>query len=63
VDEHTISVAGDPFHAKGEEREKGQCFCWDGFVFIGHMVFDEDEGEEVEVFERFVCRHCGGRSR
>ncbi len=30
--------------------------CYDGLVFIGHMI--EEDGEEVEVFESVPCRRC-----
>ncbi len=30
--------------------------CYDGQVFIGHLV--EEDGEEVEVFEAVPCRRC-----
>ncbi len=29
-----------------------------GLVYIGHMVEDEETGEEVEVFESVPCRRC-----
>ena len=31
--------------------------CYDGLVFIGHLVEDEC-GEEVEVVEAVPCRRC-----
>jgi hypothetical protein len=31
--------------------------CYDGVVYIGHLVEGED-GEEVEVFEVVPCRRC-----
>ncbi len=34
--------------------------CYDGLVFIGYLVEDED-GEEVESFEAIVCRRCADR--
>ncbi len=36
------------------ERPHG---CYDGLVFIGHLVEDEC-GEEVEVVEAVPCRRC-----
>ncbi len=39
-----------------------ECFaCYEGVVFIGHLVEDES-GEEVEVFESVPCRRCLRRS-
>ena len=31
--------------------------CYEGFVYIGHVVEDEN-GEAVEVIERVPCRRC-----
>jgi hypothetical protein len=31
--------------------------CYDGTVFIGHLIEDES-GEEAEVFEAVPCRRC-----
>jgi hypothetical protein len=30
--------------------------CYEGVVYIGHLV--EKDGEEVEVFEAVPCRRC-----
>jgi len=32
--------------------------CYDGLVYIGHLVEDPETGEEVEVFEAAPCRRC-----
>ena len=32
--------------------------CYDGIVYIGHLVEDEC-GVEFEVFEAYPCRRCG----
>ena len=42
-------------HPSTEERP---CACYDGLVFIGHLV--EEDGEEAEVVEAVPCRRCGG---
>jgi len=35
-----------------------ECFaCYEGVVYIGHLVEDEC-GEEVEVFEAVPCQRC-----
>ena len=40
-----------------------ECFaCYEGVVYIGHLVEDEC-GEEVEVIEAVPCRRCAGDSR
>jgi hypothetical protein len=31
--------------------------CYEGFVYIGHMVEDEN-GEPVEEIEQVPCRRC-----
>ncbi len=35
---------------------EGPCACYEGLVFIGHLV--EADGEEVEVVEAVPCRRC-----
>ncbi len=40
-------------HPSTEERP---CICYEGLVFIGHLV--EEDGEEVEVVEAVPCRRC-----
>jgi len=35
---------------------EGPCACYEGLVFIGHLV--EEDGEEVEVIEAVPCRRC-----
>jgi hypothetical protein len=32
--------------------------CYDGWVYIGHMVEDQETGEEVEVYTAVRCRRC-----
>jgi hypothetical protein len=32
--------------------------CYDGVVYIGHLVEDPGTGEEVEVIEAVPCRRC-----
>jgi len=49
---HPQIRAGDPFYAfgtaSGDECPHG---CIQGVVYLGHMVHDEETGEEVEVIE------------
>ncbi len=43
------------------EAPRVKCFaCYDGVVYIGHLV--EEDGEEVEVVEAVPCRRCLRRS-
>ncbi|MBA2714797.1 MAG: hypothetical protein H0U55_14730 [Rubrobacteraceae bacterium] len=46
------STAPDP-HPSTEERP---CACYEGVVYIGHMV--EEDGEETEIFEAIPCSRC-----
>jgi hypothetical protein len=32
--------------------------CYEGVVYIGHVVEDPGTGEEVEVIEAVPCRRC-----
>ena len=32
--------------------------CYEGVVYIGHLVEDPGTGEEVEVIEAVPCRRC-----
>jgi hypothetical protein len=58
VDEHTISPAGDPFHAAPDHQDERPHACIDGTVYIGHLVEDPGTGEETEVIEAVPCRRC-----
>ena len=50
-------------HYSGLERLRPHG-CYDGLVFIGHLIEDsEATGEEVEVIEAVPCRRCAGDSR
>ena len=48
-------------HYSGLERLRPHG-CYEGLVFIGHLVEGED-GEEFEVIEAVPCRRCAGDSR
>ena len=41
------------------ERPHG---CYEGLVFIGHLVEDSEAGEEVEVIESVPCRRCSDKA-
>jgi len=32
--------------------------CIGGFVFIGHLIVDEEDGEEREIIDSAPCRRC-----
>jgi hypothetical protein len=65
VDEHTISSAGDPFHAaprRGrDQQEQEPHACNDGWVTIGQIVVDDETGEETEEYALYLCRRCAKR--
>ena len=44
-------------HYAGLERLRPHG-CLGGVVYIGHMQYDDDSGEEVEVYEALPCRRC-----
>jgi hypothetical protein len=58
VDEHTISPAGDSFHAAPHDQDERPHACIDGWVTIGQTVVDTDTGEETEEFALYLCRRC-----
>jgi hypothetical protein len=43
--------------APDEESPHG---CYDGWVYLGHLVI-EDDGEEAEIVETVPCRRCSGK--
>jgi hypothetical protein len=32
------------------------CACLEGVVYIGHLV--EEDGQETEIVEAVMCKHC-----
>ena len=64
MDEHTISPAGDPFHAAPEhDQDTHPHACTEGVVYLTYVVFDEEIGDEVERLEVVPCRRCAEESR
>ena len=57
MDKHTISPAGDPFHAAPDDQERPHA-CNDGWVTLSQIVLDPDTGEEVEEYALYLCRRC-----
>ena len=57
MDEHTISPAGDPFHAALHDQDHPHA-CLNGYVYLGYIALDEETGEEVEQVEALPCRRC-----
>jgi hypothetical protein len=46
-----------PKHLPEALPEETPHACYEGFVYIGHIVEDES-GEPVEEIERVPCRRC-----
>jgi len=47
-------------HYSGLKRLDAPHGCYEGLVFIGHLI--EVDGEEVEGFEAVPCRRCSDRA-
>ncbi len=58
VDEHTISPAGDPFHAASDAQDERPHACMDGWVYLGYTAVDEESGEEIEEYALYLCHRC-----
>jgi hypothetical protein len=39
-----------------DKESVNPCCCWDGKVYIGHLV--DVDGEEVEEISAYPCRRC-----
>jgi hypothetical protein len=56
VDIKNSTAGPDNPHQSTEERP---CACYEGLVYIGHLVEDES-GDEVEVIARIAAKHRSG---
>jgi hypothetical protein len=54
VDTQSIRTHSPEVFAE-EERPHG---CYEGFVHIGHIQYEDEQGEPQEVIERVPCRRC-----
>jgi hypothetical protein len=54
---HTSSEDHDTLEAHYASLERAHT-CYEGVVYIGHLVEDPGTGEEVEVVEAVPCRRC-----
>jgi hypothetical protein len=43
-------------HPTHPSTEEGPCACYEGVVYIGHLV--EEDGEGIEVVEAMPCPRC-----
>ena len=57
MDKHTISPAGDPFHAAPHDHDERPHACNSGWVTISQLAVNDD-GEEVEEHALYLCRRC-----
>ena len=44
-------------HPSSKEQDHPHA-CHEGVVYVGHLVEDPGNGEEVEVIEAVPCRRC-----
>ena len=51
MDTTTVAHRPDPDH------DKHPCGCYEGWVYLGYVVEDEN-GDHVEEIERVRCRRC-----
>jgi hypothetical protein len=60
MDEHTISPAGDPFHAAPHQDDQAERphACNNGWVSMEVEVLDPDTGEETVEEALYLCRRC-----
>ena len=59
MDEHTISPAGDPFHAARHQDDQDQPHaCNNGWVSMEVEVIDPETGEETLEEALYLCRRC-----
>jgi hypothetical protein len=63
VDEHTISPAGDPFHAAPHDQDERPHACNDGWITLGELVVDPETGEESDEHAPYLCSKCAERSK
>ena len=55
VSKHTISPAGDPFHAAARDRQDERPHaCNDGWITLGQIAANP----ETEEYALYLCRRC-----
>ena len=59
MSEHTISPAGDPFHAAPhDDQDERPHACNNGWVSMEVEVLEPDTGEETVEEALYLCRLC-----
>jgi hypothetical protein len=57
VDNQSLARSG-----RETNKEHHGCHaCFEGVVYVGYMIQDDQIGEEVEVFDALPCRRCQER--
>lgn len=49
-------------HYAGLGRLEAPHACYDGVVYVGHLVEDPATGDEVERIEALPCRRCASEA-
>ena len=62
MDEHTISPAGDPFHASAatHDQDDHPHICNNGWVSMEVEVIDPETGAETVEEALYLCQRCLG---
>jgi hypothetical protein len=58
VDDKSLAHPAHPSTEEHDGQHERPHACYQGVVYIGHVVEDPGTGEEVEVFEAVPCRKC-----
>jgi hypothetical protein len=45
-----------------EATTEEQCYCYDGWVYLGYMAPEELGGDEVEITYCVPCRRCASEA-
>ena len=61
MDKHTISPAGDPFHAAPDDQDDHPHACNNGWVSMEVEVLDLETGEETLEEALYLCARCADK--
>ncbi len=56
--DHDPHADDDHREPETQDQDQRHCVCYQGVVYIGHLVEDPGTGEEVEVVDAVPCRRC-----
>ncbi len=52
----------DITNSTASTKPDAACYaCYEGVVYLGHLIEDLETGEAVEVYEPVACRRCEAR--